>query len=65
MREFLKQHPVAVGLALVMHLLLLGFFVVKFDADRDLSGGQMADPIKSELIITGQQQPKVTPKPKP
>ncbi len=65
MREFLKQHPVAVGLALVMHLLLLGFFVVKFDADRDLSGGQIVEPIRSQLIVTGQQQPKVSPKPLP
>ena len=65
MRDFLKNHPIAIGLALVMHVLLLCFFVVKFDADRDLSGGQIAEPIKSELIITGQQKPILPAKPTP
>ena len=56
MRDFIKEHPLAVGLAFIMHLLLLGFLVVKFDADRDLSGGHIAKPIQSELIIDNQRQ---------
>lgn len=53
---FIKEHPIAVGLAFIMHLFLLCFLVVKFDADRDLSGGHIAKPIQSELIIDNQRQ---------
>ncbi len=53
MWEIVKQYPVSLFFAVLMHVFLLAFFVVKFDVfDRDLSGGARIDPIAAELILS-------------
>ena len=56
MLERLKEHPVAALLAVLTHLFLLAFFVVKFDLlDRDLTGGNVIETVEADLIVSPQQ----------